>query len=463
MRSDDLLGPLRVLYLVHALPPYEFAAVPLIAYDYAKRSGNRGWATTVVSADPAVTGWSDVRESRDKGQWFTRIAVPPTSPGTWGLLEPSAPRDPRSPATRFFLHTLRRLKPDLVHVVDNVDLPLDWPELAAEAGIPVVRTVSSNEDLCALVPPVSPRSGPSGFCPAPLTPETCVSCVTAQPGSPMPVWPDADRLLERLEAKRSRARQQFGSVFERIVFSNPDWRRYFESTLPLDPARVRVIEAGMDLAPWSHRPARASKDPGDPVELVLAGVLHPAKGRLDAVQAFTRPELADRDDYRLRFLGRRDPGVLAPLLRSNPNVEDVGPYEPGDLPALLASADVGLSTSVFETLHRVTREYRLAGLPVVANRTFGVEDLVADGENGLLYDRSEPDGLARAVCRILDDRALLGRLTAGSAATRSTIRSIDDETADLVALYGEVVRAHPRPAGHRGLGRLSALSPARRR
>jgi len=461
MRSDELLGPLRVLYLVHALPPCEFAAVPLIAYDYAKRSGNRGWKTTVVSADPAVAGWNDVRESRDEGQWFTRIAVPPTKPGTWGLVEPSAPRDPKSPATRFFVRTLRRIKPDLVHVVDNVDLPLDWPELAAEAGIPVVRTVSSNEDLCALVPPVSARSGPTGFCPAPITPETCVSCVTAEPGPPTPV--DADRLLELLEAKRSRAREQFGSVFERIVFSNPAWRRYFESTLALDPGRVRVIETGIDLAPWRHRPARATKDPGDPVELVLAGVHHRAKGGLDAVEAFTRPELADRDDYRLRFLGSGDPTMLAPLLRSNPNVEDIGRYEPRDLPGMVASADVGLSTSPFDTLHRVTREYLLAGLPVVANRTFGVEDLVIDGENGLLYDRSDPDGLVRAVCRILDDRALLGRLTAGSGATGSTIRSIDDETADLVSLYGDVVRAHPRPASHHARGRLSALSPARRR
>jgi glycosyltransferase involved in cell wall biosynthesis len=449
MWSDDLLGPLRVLYLVHALPPCEFAAVPLTAYDYAKRSGNRGWTTTVVSADPAVNGWGHVRESRDEGQWFTRIAVPPTSPGTWGLLEPSAPRDPRSPATRFFVHALRRLKPDLVHVVDNVDLPLDWPELAAEAGVPVIRTVTSNEDLCALVPPVSPRSGPSGFCPAPLTPETCASCVTAQRGTPAPAGSDDDRVLERLEAKRSRARQQFGSVFERIVFSNADWRRYFESTLPLDPARVRVIEPGMDLAPWRHQPARASKDPGDPVELVLAGVHQAAQGGLDAVRSFTRPELADRHDYRLRFLGSGDPAILAPLLGSNPNVENVGPYEPRDLPGLLASADVGLSTSPFDPLHRVTREYRLAGLPVVANRAFGVEDLVTDGENGLLYDRSEPDGLVRAVCRILDDRDLLGRLTAGSVAAGSTIRSIDDETADLVALYGEVVRAHPRPARRR--------------
>ena len=78
---------------------------------------------------------------------------------------------------------------------------------------------------------------------------------------------------------------------------------------------------------------------------------------------------------------------------------------------------------------------------MVANPTFGNWDLVAGGRNGLVYDRGQPDGLARAICRVLDDRALLERLTAGAAASRPMIRSVDDEMAEIASLYGEVVRA----------------------
>jgi glycosyltransferase involved in cell wall biosynthesis len=138
--------------------------------------------------------------------------------------------------------------------------------------------------------------------------------------------------------------------------------------------------------------------------------------------------------------------MLAGLLEVNPRVEVLGAYEPTDLPALLSSADAGLSTSLFETFHRVSREYLLAGLPVVANPTFGIDGLVVDGENGLLYDRTSPDGLASAVCSLLDDRALLARLTAGAVATRPGIRSLDDEMAEMAELYREVVLARPRPA-----------------
>jgi glycosyltransferase involved in cell wall biosynthesis len=458
MLSDDgFVGRLRVLYLVHALPPSEFTGTPLVAYEYAKRAANRGWKTTVISADPTVAAWGDVGETREVGEWFSRIAVPRTQPGTWAVLAPSTPRQPGSPATKFFVETLRRFAPDLVHVVDNVHLPLDWPELAAEAGIPIIRTVSSPEDLCALIPPVSPLSGPAGFCAAPLTAQTCAACVDAVYGADFP-WPQSgpgeepgrsDRpgwILRHLEVKRSRAESQFGSVFDRMVFSNRAWRRYFEETLPLDPAKTRVIDMGMDLGPWRGVPATRAKGPGEPVELVLAGSLHPARGQIDAVRAFSRPELARRSDYRLRFLGGGDPDMLAGLLEVNPRVEVLGAYEPTDLPALLSSADAGLSTSLFETFHRVSREYLLAGLPVVANPTFGIDGLVVDGENGLLYDRTSPDGLASAVCSLLDDRALLAHLTAGAVATRPRIRSLDDEMAEMAELYREVVLARPRPA-----------------
>jgi glycosyltransferase involved in cell wall biosynthesis len=449
MRFDDgQLGPLRVLYLGRTHLPSSRFGPSSIVWEYARRAANRGWTTTLISADPAVTDWADVHESREPDQWFTRFAVPRSEPDRGPLLGPSSEPERRDPATRFFVESLRRIAPDLVHVVDNVDLPIDWPELAAQAGVPVVRTVTSTEDLCALPRPVSPLSGPRGFCAAPLTAANCASCLAASEpelARPAPRTQPVEtpvRLLERLEVKRARAARQFGSVFDRIVFSTPAWRRYFEETLPLDPERVRVIEMGMDLALWRNRPARTPKRTGEAVELVLVGSLHPSKGQLDALAAFSRPELVDRGDYRLRVIGDGDQEMLVPLVQANPNVEVLGPYEQGDLPALLSSADVGLSTSLFETFDRVTREYLLAGLPVVANPNLGIEGLVVHDENGLLYDRATPDGLARAVCQTLDDRPLLERLTVGATITASKLAFQDAEMAELVSLYDEVVRAH---------------------
>jgi hypothetical protein len=142
---DGLLGPLHVLYLVHALPPAESNGPPLDAYEHAKSAGARGWKTAVVSTDPSVTEWRHVRGSRVPGEWFTRFAVPVTRSGP----ETSAARGPESAATKFFRTLLARIEPDLVHVFDEVDLPRGWPDLVAEAGIPVVRRLGTGEDQVA--------------------------------------------------------------------------------------------------------------------------------------------------------------------------------------------------------------------------------------------------------------------------------------------------------------------------
>lgn len=434
----------RILYLVHGFPPAESTGTPLVAEQYATGASRRGWRVTVVSADPSVAGWDSIRTSRP-GQ-LVHHAVPTTLAGTWAVAGASTAAAPG--ANRWFLRMLRRSSPDLVHVVDNVHLPLDWPELAARTGIPVVRTVSSAEDLCGLVPPVSPRSGPEGFCGAPLTPEHCAECLEAvygrDAGWPAPPGGARPWLVHQLQTKRARANAQFASVFTKTLFSTEPWRRYFEATLPLPPERVRVVPMGMDLGPWRPPVPRVAPGPGEPVVLALAGSLHPSRGHADVVEAFSRGDLLERRDYRLVLLGSGDAQLVAPLLECNDRVDLHGPYQPGELPGLLARAHVGLSTSLFETFHRVSREYLLAGLPVVANPTFGIEGLILDGVNGLLYDRTVEQSLARTVCSLLDDRDLLARLTAGAAESRSMIRDADDEVDEILELYAEVLAASPR-------------------
>ena len=55
-----------------------------------------------------------------------------------------------------------------------------------------------------------------------------------------------------------------------------------------------------------------------------------------------------------------------------------------------------------------------AGLPVIASDTPGYDEVVRDGIDGLLVPPSDPDALAAAAGRVLDDPRLGARLaTAG--------------------------------------------------
>jgi glycosyltransferase involved in cell wall biosynthesis len=459
----------RIIYLVHSSPPAEYSGAPLVTQGYAHALSSRGWEVTVVAPGPGISSWAAVRTTRRPGEAFTRVEVPLTPyQGPYWSIEAPSHGSSSSPAAEGFRRILRHHAPDLVHVVDNVNLPLELPEVAKAAGVPVIRSVSCAEDLCGLIGPVSPCSGPAGYCIAPLTPEHCAACtaavwpdlVTSDPRpvlESVPVPPDASdaeardeaawwrrRLVDRLVRKRARAVHQYSEVFDLVIFSTVAFRRYFEQTLPLDPSRTRVIPLGMDLSAWdgardARRLRRAqSRDDGDRAPLVLcaAGLLDPVKGEAALVEAFTSPALRDRSDYRLRFLGAGDERLVAPLLRVNPNVELHGAYRLDELPSLLAEGDVGLTASYFESFHRVTREYLLAGLPVVASRALGVLDVVRDGVNGLLFDHADRGSLVRAVVTLLDDRELLDRLTLGASST--PVRSLESEADELAALYDEV-------------------------
>jgi glycosyltransferase involved in cell wall biosynthesis len=422
----------RLLYLVHSLPPEEYTGTPLAAHGYARALAARGWEVTVVYPSPAAVSWAPQPYRRD-GEAFTRIEVPPTHSfgAGWSIDSPAQHADARPPAVGGFRLILREVAPDLMHVVNNVHLPLDLPEVANAEGVPVVRSVTCAEDLCGLIAPVSPRSGPAGYCTPPLTPEQCARCV----GAARPDLADA-ALAARLVRKRARAASQYRRVFDRVIFPTAWFRHYFEQTLPLDPARVRVVGMGMDLASWSGSPRATEPRPrradGAPVVFCLAGAWDPVKLPRALVDAFTRPPLLERNDYRLVVLGAGHDDLVAPL-RANPNVDLRGAYRADDLPSLLAPADVGLAPSYFETFHRVTREYLLAGLPVVGSRAGGIVDIIRHGTNGLLFDHAEPESLTRALIQLLDDRALLDRLTNGAA--RTPVRSLDEEADALAGLY----------------------------
>jgi glycosyltransferase involved in cell wall biosynthesis len=446
--AAEALARHSILYVVHAMPPEEETGVPLVALGYVQEFARRGWDVSVIYGSNEVRDWESVRPQRWKDEGFVRIAVPtgPIVGSLWALSAPSVPIVANAQPNVTFERILKELRPDVLHVVDNVNLPLDWPERAKARHVPVIRTVYCAEDLCAFIAPVSPISDAVGYCLPPLTPQRCAGCVAnsaesshvssalSSPTSDGSSQAQHTMLTDFLNRKRARSTDQFDSVFDRIVFPSSGFRSYFERTLPLNPARVRVISLGMD-APKIHGPRREERDPQRRVVFGFAGTLYEAKGIDTLVATFLHPALRERDDFGLEFFGGGNEELIEELLAINPNAHWHGSYRLHELPSLLEKIDVGLSTSRFETFHRVTREYLLAGAPVIGSRAFGIPEVIEDGVNGLLFDHTEPESMLRAVLSCLDDRDLLTRITQG--AQNTAIKSVQEEADQLEALYRE--------------------------
>jgi len=208
---------------------------------------------------------------------------------------------------------------------------------------------------------------------------------------------------------------------------------------------IEVLPTGVDLErfrPGSPGVARRllSLDPDESV-LLYVGRLDREKNLeflIDAVARARAPRL------RLLLVGR---GTRADVLRRliaarglADRAELRGGLPPDSLPAYYRAADAFVFASTTETQGLAVLEAMACGLPVVAVRASGIEEVVTDGVSGLLVPE-DPAVFASAVDQLLADADLRAKLAAGSVEAAQPLASIAI-TQRLVAAYGRVRGAH---------------------
>jgi glycosyltransferase involved in cell wall biosynthesis len=110
-----------------------------------------------------------------------------------------------------------------------------------------------------------------------------------------------------------------------------------------------------------------------------------------------------------------------------------------DVTPFLWAADVFVLPSVVEGLSNALLEAMAAGLPVVATRISGTEDVVVHGETGLLVPADDADALAGALTSLLAAPERAREM--GRRARDQVIRQcgLDLVAAAYVALYDDLV------------------------
>lgn len=91
------------------------------------------------------------------------------------------------------------------------------------------------------------------------------------------------------------------------------------------------------------------------------------------------------------------------------------------IPEILAAADVFVLPSRWEGLPMALLEGMMAGLPVIATRVEGVDEVVQPGEHGLLVPLESPAELAQAILQLL--RSPADRQRMGAAARERVLGS----------------------------------------
>jgi glycosyltransferase involved in cell wall biosynthesis len=176
---------------------------------------------------------------------------------------------------------------------------------------------------------------------------------------------------------------------------------------------VSVLNNGIDAARWAPGPAAPAHDPAAGVHVVsalrlvrrkrplaLLAALHEARRLLDPSVPL-RATLAGEGPQR-----RAMEGYLR--ARGMDWVAMPGRLDREGLRRLHHSGDLYVTTARLEAFGIAALEARAAGLPVLAPRGTGVDDVVTDGVDGVLADSDR--GVADALARLAGDAALRARM-----------------------------------------------------
>lgn len=112
-----------------------------------------------------------------------------------------------------------------------------------------------------------------------------------------------------------------------------------------------------------------------------------------------------------------------------------------DVADLLAACDLFVLPSLYEGLPLAVLEAMAAGVPVVATDVGGTNEVVLDGETGVLVPAADAAALAQAIRALLADRPRASALAARGQAHVRCRHSASVMTADVSRVYVELLGA----------------------
>jgi glycosyltransferase involved in cell wall biosynthesis len=174
--------------------------------------------------------------------------------------------------------------------------------------------------------------------------------------------------------------------------------------------RFEVVPLGIDTAQFEPAPFREFPRP---FEVICVGRLTPFKAQHVLVESIRRL-VAQGRDVRLRLVGdgpdrqSLELHIDALNLRSAVIVE--GWKNQAEVQELYKHADAFALASSAEGVPVVLMEAMAMQIPCIATRITGVPELIRDGLDGLLVTPSDPEELAAAIARLMDDLPLRRKL-----------------------------------------------------
>lgn len=220
-----------------------------------------------------------------------------------------------------------------------------------------------------------------------------------------------------------------------ICVSQSQQGRLLAAGVPVDG--MRLIPNGVNLNLFSPKETvSAATDERGSVHVVAVGGFRPVK-RYDVLVEALAEAVGRGANLDATFVGAGETSdavkALVAQLGLAERVRFLG--EQDEVAALLRSSDILASTSGSESFSLVAVEAMGCGLPVVATRSGGTEEIVVDQETGLLVPTGDVHAVAEALVRLASDRELRRRM--GLAGRARALSRFSVET--MVSAYEDLI------------------------
>lgn len=211
----------------------------------------------------------------------------------------------------------------------------------------------------------------------------------------------------------------------------------------LDKNKMRMVYNGLNTQEFIMR-NRAGRSSIDRLKIVMTGHVQPTKGQDQLISALGRLTPAEKAKLQVDIYGEAYPDYRRELEKNihEMQLEDVVNFcgYCDHVPKKLAEYDIGIVASRQEGFGRVTVEYMLAGLLVIASDTGANTELIEDGKNGLIYPYKDIDGLTARLKLALEAPEMIDKLGKEARADATIKYSNARYVQEVYDLYREVLK-----------------------
>jgi glycosyltransferase involved in cell wall biosynthesis len=206
--------------------------------------------------------------------------------------------------------------------------------------------------------------------------------------------------------------------------------------------KVRVIHNGVALNAPAPVPADLAQVPAGARLTAICGGLSPHKGIHVYLDALARLQDSHPEAHHL-VIGRGHAEYEAALQKQVERLGLTGRVHflgaRADVRALLSRCAILVSASLRESFGRTLIEAMALGVPVVATKSGGPEEIIEDGKSGFLVAVADADALAERMSRLLSDRGLAAAMGKAGQERVERCFDLDKTVASVEKVFAEAL------------------------